>query len=435
VLGGCAALLVAVVVIAAAILLRAGPGAPPGTPNGLQLEQLLPQSQALAAGWRLAYRPAESASYVQAGTKPPLPINACYDFNTGFDLGIAGDTFVSSASETAYDGAGMLRIDLFGVLPGDGAKAISAVKAWAGQCSSYTSGPITYTVTAAAVPGLGDQSLDVRVTGQGSGLPGGVTDNNTLVVRVGSDLIAIECLAPSDLMISSLASLAAPMARKLPSAASLPVTAAPAPITPTPAKPAPAASPDLSDGQLQALLPTAGQLPAAYRAFAPDYRNDAQFGGSDNVVGNPPPRLACGRIPGLEGSGFLTFNLNDKNAAWMRATDADSDNLDVVLDEPTSTALAEADFQAFQQAAARCPTLTSSQTRYKTVVTSVPGLGNENVSIQMDPTSTSPYALGPQDMLLVRVGSALVLVDSDLSSPGEHGPSLVAIARPIVKKL
>ena len=119
----------------------------------------------------------------------------------------------------------------------------------------------------------------------------------------------------------------------------------------------------------------------------------------------------------------------------MRATDADSDNLDVVLDEPTSTALAEADFQAFQQAAARCPTLTSSQTRYKTVVTSVPGLGNENVSIQMDPTSTSPYALGPQDMLLVRVGSALVLADSDLSSPGEHGPSLVAIARPIVKKL
>jgi hypothetical protein len=38
-------------------------------------------------------------------------------------------------------------------------------------------------------------------------------------------------------------------------------------------------------------------------------------------------------------------------------------------------------------------------------------------------------------MLLVRVGSALVLVDSDLSSPGEHGPSLVAIAGRLVAKL
>src|SRR6204780_1402287 len=214
-LGGILALVVVIVVVAAVVLLK-GPNVPAGTPNQYQLREILPSSEALPSGWRVTYRPQPLGTYITAGSLPPRPINACLDFNNGFDLGIAGDTFVSLASETARNGSGFLRIDALGVLPGDAAKAISAVKSWAGQCSAYTDGPVSYTVAAAPVAGLGSESLNVITTQQAGTAGLNVFDNDTLVARGGNSLIAIECIAPPSLLPKSLARLAPPLVRKVP---------------------------------------------------------------------------------------------------------------------------------------------------------------------------------------------------------------------------
>jgi hypothetical protein len=431
---------VAAVVIIAVVAHNKPASAPyPGLANAAQLRELLPKSQALPPGWRVTYEPSESTSYVQPGKQPPLPINACYDFNTGFDLGVAGDTFVSLASETVQNGngngSGFMRIDLFSVLPGDAAAAISAVNGDVGQCSSYTDGGRSFTVTAAPVPGLGDGSLDVHVDQQGSGGILGITDNNTLLVRVHNNLIAIECLAAPH-AIPSLASIAAPLVKKLPSADSLAVTAVAAPVK-RKHKPAPKLSPDLTDGQLEALLPIHSGLPASYYKLdgSPFYSD--QTSGPTYPLKKPPSALSCDKLPDLDGLGFTSFDFNFLNTATLSASNADSEDVDITLDEPSTVALANEDFSAFQADAAKCKKLTWVQTTYKTTVTSVPGLGDQNVNIYMRPvSSTSDFGPGgAQDLLLVRVGSALVLVDYDLSEPSQHGPSLVKIASVLVKKL
>jgi hypothetical protein len=436
-LGAGTALLVALVVIISAVALHGpGSGVPPGTPTTAQLARLLPPSKALPAGWYLVYARNDGSPYLQTGSAPPRPIAACYDFNEGFDLGFAGDKYLSGASETAQYGAGpgdgFLRVVLFSVLPGDAAAAIQAVRDSAGRCSSYTNNHISYTVaTATAAPGLGDESLDVHVTQLTSTAPLYSTDNNTLVVRVGNDLIVIMCLAPPGTLITSLASLATPIIKKIPSASTLPTSAPPGPEA------VPAPSPNLTVGQLKRLLPVhAGLLPAEY------YQGQPLSAGSDSSVGpfnypfaRPPATLSCTQIPHLEGSGLTELDVNYRNVAYLDMYSIDSNALDVVIDEPSSTALTDADFSALKEAAARCPTLSYNAagliTTYTTVVTSVPGLGNENINIQMNPTAsnTSGEISGPQDILLVRVGGALVMVDYNLSTPGQVVPAVAAIAR------
>ncbi len=408
-----------------------GTGVPPGVPSGPQLRELLPKTQALPAGWRVTYAPAP-ARYVQAGSKPPVPLTACYDFNTGFDLGVAGDTFLSVASETAYNGPGMLRIDLFGVLPADAAKAINAVKAWVGRCSSYTSGPIAYSVTAAPVPGLGDQSLDVHVTPTATGgVTAPVFGRNTLVVRVGNDLIAIECAAPSGLLLSSLSGIAGPVARRLPSASSLAVSAAPAPASPRAASPAPVPSPNLTAGQLQALLPVRSGLPSAFYQTTPQYES-----GNDAPPYSRPGSLPCRDLPDFGDQGFIEFDPNVTTEADEQASDDNSDEIHVWLVESASAALTSADFSSLREFAARCPSLEFLHETYRTTRTPVPGVGNESFYVRMRPVSgIAAGGLGEQDILLARVGNdALVMVACDMSA-GDPAPPLVPIARSLARSL
>jgi hypothetical protein len=425
-LGGGLALVVVIVVVAAVVLLK-GPNVPAGTPNQYQLREILPSSEALPSGWRVTYRPQPLGTYITAGSLPPRPINACLDFGTGFDLGVAGDTFVSLASETARNGSGFLRIDALGVLPGDAAKAISAVKSWAGQCSAYADGPVSYTVAAAPVPGLGNESLNV-ITTQQTGTAGlNVFDNDTLVVRVGNSLIAIECIAPPSLLPKSLASIAAPLVRKLPTASSLAYTV-PKPVPSAKPKLAAPLTPDLSAAQLQALLPFHSGLPRAYYQTTPQ---GASY--TDPPPYSRPARETCSKLPLLEGESFITQDANFKVSAYVSATDLNSDNLDIVLGEPATAALANADYTALAKLAAACPTFSARQETYKTKVTSVAGLGEENIYIKMKPVAGN--GLGAQYILLARVGDdGLVMVDCDMSA-GDAPPSLVPIARAMVAKL
>jgi hypothetical protein len=452
-LGGGAVLVVVLAVIAATVLTSGGggsTGAASGTPVGAQLEQLLPAARALPQGWYLADAPAEPATFFQPGHQPPQPIDACLDFNDGFDLGVAGDTSLSIASETALFGAGpgdgLLRADLFGVEPGEAAAAIRAVGAWAARCSSYHVVShyfdIHYTVTAAPVPGLGDQSLDVRVTMHRPSQLGGnllpLTGNNTLLVRVGNDLIAIECLAPPDSMIASLAGLAAPMARRLPTAATLPRSGRAArPQTPAPS---PAASPDLTASQLNRLLPVTSGLPAEFYQGNPATALDWPAPGNVPLTG-APPALSCAQIFALtSGADLRQYDVNYRVDATLSEYDPNSNGLDVEIDEVTTAALARADVTALRTAAARCPQLSNTEAGvtdvYRVSVSSVPGLGAQNVNVYLDPLSSGPGSVpsGPADILLVRVGAALVLVDYSLSLP-EQVPPVTAIARRIADKL
>ena len=421
-----------------------GPSAAQGTPTGAQLAQLLPQSKALPTGWYLVHSNDSGSAYAQAGSVPPRPLPACYDFNEGFDLGVPGDTFVSSASETAQYGAGpgdgFLRVDLFGVKPSAGTAAIKAVRTSVERCSSYTTkeGPYTvpYTVTAAPVPGLGDESLAVHVTQQKPvGALSQITDNDTLVVRVGSSILVIECLAPPRSLITALDSIAGPIARKLPSATALPASR---PATPGPA---PAPSPGLTASQLERLLPVHTGLPAEYYQGQPLSASGRSSTGQYPLA-QPPTALSCNQIPRLEGAGLTELDVNYRAVAYLDAYSPNSNALDAVIDEPSTVALADADFRALQAAAARCPALSYDSaglvTTFTTVVTSVPGLGDESLNIRMVPaTSNDPEegTGGPQDILLVRAGGALVMVDYNLSTPGQAVPPVVTIAQALVRRL
>jgi hypothetical protein len=437
-LGVGTALLVALVVIISAVALHdPGSGVPPGTPTTAQLARVLPPSKALPAGWYLVYANNDGSPYFQPGSAPPRPITACYDFSAGTDLGLAGDTFTSLAAETAQYGAGsgFLRIVLFSVLPGAGAAAIQAVRDWVPRCSSYTVNDISYSVTAAAVPGLGDESLSLHVKQLTGFAPFSSNDTDTLVVRVGNDLVVILCKAPPQQQITSLASLATPIIKKIPSASTLPTSAPPGPEA------LPAPSPNLTVGQLKRLLPVHAGLPAEYYQGQPPLSavSDSNVGQFNYPLVRPPATLSCNQIPQLQGYGSLTeFDVNFRNVAYLDVYDLNSNAMDVVIDEPSTMALADADFSAVKEAAARCPTLSYNShgliTTYRTVVTSVPGLGNENINIQMTPTASniSGEISGLQDVLLVRVGGALVMVDYSLVVPGQVVPSVAAIARPVV---
>jgi hypothetical protein len=442
---GAAALVVAVAIAVVIVTAGGGSGVPPGTPNGAQLQEILPTSAQLPSGWYLVFTPSGSTSFLPPGKLPPRPIAACLDFGQGFDLGAAGDTFVSSASETADFGAGpgdgFLRADAFGVEPGDASAAIKAISGWVTRCSSYSvqeSGvDLHYTVTAAPVPGLGDQSLDVRVTQQPlSGSKAPATDNNTLLVRVGNDLIAIECIAPPGSLITSLASLAAPMVRKLPTAATLAVSQ-------TGPKPAPVPSPGLTDRQLEALLPRSG-LPAEYNSSSLSYSDQ-----SNDIVGavpytRPPTPLSCSDLPKIEGTGLTNYDVNWLNLAQLTGYSPNSDALDVTIDETSNPGLAAQDLSTLQADASQCHRLRTDVATiidvYAIKVTTVPGLGSQNVNVYFKPVSSNLGPFGAQDILMVRVGDALVMVDYSLpnppgSSPGVTVPPVDAIARAIVARL
>jgi hypothetical protein len=66
-------------------------------------------------------------------------------------------------------------------------------------------------------------------------------------------------------------------------------------------------------------------------------------------------------------------------------------------------------------------------------VTSVAGLGEENIYIKMKPVAGN--GLGAQYILLARAGNdGLMMVDCDMSA-GDAPPSLVPIARAMLAKL
>jgi hypothetical protein len=458
-LGGAAALIVVVAVIAAAVFVHSGSGSspgtpdgiPPGTPLGTQLQQLLPPAESLPSGWYLIQAAHGSDAFGQPGKLPPRPMDQCSDFNLGFDLGAPGDTFVSSASESADfgdgPGNGFLRADLFAVMPGDADLALKAVNGWVARCSSYSvtsafdglTTTIGYTVTAASVPGVGSQSLDVRVTGHPpAGLSNAPVNNNTLLVAVGNDLIAIECVAPATSLISSLAALAAPIVKKLPSASALP-TSGPA-LSPSPT---PVASPNLSVSKLNSLLPVSSGLPAQFYQMMQLTPIDFPAPGDVPLV-TPPPALSCEQIVNLTDGGTLySTDVNYREVADVSAMDSNSDDIDVEIDEVTNDALASADLNALKTSADNCQQFTwtgpgnlgDTQT-YDTTVTSVPGLGDANVDVRMTAVSAAPTwpVSGPLEILMARVGAAIVLVDYTLTAPGQT-PSVTSIAQPIVDKL
>ena len=68
----------------------------------------------------------------------------------------------------------------------------------------------------------------------------------------------------------------------------------------------------------------------------------------------------------------------------------------------------------------------------------MPGLGDESLNIRMVPATSNDPAEGtggPQDILLVRTGGALVMVDYNLSTPGQAVPPVVTIAQALVRRL
>jgi hypothetical protein len=238
-------------------------------------------------------------------------------------------------------------------------------------------------------------------------------------------------VAPAGLLLSSLSPIAAPLARRLPSASSLAVTALPPSPSQRPSGPAPVLSPNLAGGELQRLLPAPSALPPPFAGAAVnDSSSDA------GPAYQTPAPLPCGKLPGFETEGFVQDDPNVRSEGDLETSDSHGDQINVWLAEPTTVALTSADYDSLRKLAGRCPRLEYLQETFAATVVPVPGAGNEAFYVRMRPVAgISAGGLGEQAIVLARAGNdALVMVACNMSA-GDSAPSLVPLARSLARKL
>ncbi|MFG2918133.1 hypothetical protein ACGF0D_35270 [Kitasatospora sp. NPDC048298] len=150
-------------------------GTPSSTPTGpplltgVDLRAALPTAAVLPAGWTIK----GNGNQVDTGTtineyraNPPQITEPCTQMR------LAGTIFsqgykVSGAMTEVYDGEHMVQVYLAAYRPGDAAKLLGDLRAYAERCKTFTGksvdgAPIPMTVTAQPVPGLGDEAVDMK---------------------------------------------------------------------------------------------------------------------------------------------------------------------------------------------------------------------------------------------------------------------------------
>ncbi|NUP48481.1 MAG: hypothetical protein HOW97_14405 [Catenulispora sp.] len=173
-------------------------GAPDPTATGRVLKTLLPAGSDLASGVTITGA-ADSGSDWTAPGDPPSPGLATADCAalpqiTADEATI--DYRAAYAKETiTVKNTPIAQIVLAATNPGDAAKQIDEVKALAARCRTFSAPnadetSVGGTVTATAVPGLGDEALDVRVTATGPDAAN-YQQPELILVRVGDKLAVV----------------------------------------------------------------------------------------------------------------------------------------------------------------------------------------------------------------------------------------------------
>jgi hypothetical protein len=169
-------------------------------PTGVQLAALLPKRAQLPAGWTYQSPANSGKTYLYAGG-PPIQLAQCSFIGglTATGIIIAQRTELSYATETdtqiATSGnlqglpTGTLTMGFAEFKPGGAAAVISTVRGWVTACPTWNEQNlgIEYEGSVSAVPGLGQQNLDVHAIPKN---PTGYT-TELLIVRTSSSKLVM----------------------------------------------------------------------------------------------------------------------------------------------------------------------------------------------------------------------------------------------------
>jgi hypothetical protein len=181
-----------------AVKAPAASAAPDPTATGTALRALLPAGSDLSSAVTVVGA-ADSGSNWTGEDALPAPALPGADCNVVPQLTAdqaSADYRAAYAEETLTEhGAPIAQIALAATNPGDAARQIAEIQALADRCQTFNApnangAPVGGTVTATAIPGLGDQALDVRVTATGPDAAS-YQQPELILVRVGDKLAVI----------------------------------------------------------------------------------------------------------------------------------------------------------------------------------------------------------------------------------------------------
>ncbi|GAA2039370.1 hypothetical protein GCM10009839_46650 [Catenulispora yoronensis] len=173
------------------------------TATGTALKNLLPAGADLASAVTVTGA-ADSGSDWTSPDALPAPILPAAGCNVVPQITAdeaTADYRATYAKETLTEhGVPIAQIVLAATNPGDAIKQITEVQALADRCQTFAApnangASVSGTVTATAVPGLGDEALDVRVTATGPDAAK-YQQPELILVRVGDKLAAISDAYP-----------------------------------------------------------------------------------------------------------------------------------------------------------------------------------------------------------------------------------------------
>lgn len=186
----------------------AAPAPAPGL-TGTRLAALLPAAAQLAPGVTITGATDTAAAWTTPSHLPP-PALASADCQAAPEISadvLTADYPAAEASEVLDNHGNTLQLVLAATNPGDAAKTLGEVRAFAARCQSFTvpdssgSGTETASLALDTFASLGDEAIRVRVSGDGP-----APDPEVVLVRVGEVIAAV---SDTDLAANEAATISA----------------------------------------------------------------------------------------------------------------------------------------------------------------------------------------------------------------------------------
>jgi hypothetical protein len=186
----------------------AAPAPTPGL-TGTRLAALLPAPAQLATGVTITGTTDTGAAWTAPAHLPPPALSSA-DCQAAPELSadvLTADYRAAQASEVLDNNGNSLQLVLAATNPGDAAKTLGEVRAFAARCQSFTvpdpsgSGTETASLALDTFASLGDEAIRLRVTGDGA-----TPDPEVVLVRVGEVIAAV---SDTDLAANEAATISA----------------------------------------------------------------------------------------------------------------------------------------------------------------------------------------------------------------------------------
>lgn len=188
-------------------------------PAGTKLKTLLPTAAKLPKGWKLGDSSSafDTGATIKSPGDPLLPSDDCAQAMTNGGAKTLTSDYEASYAEQGLKSPNDTDSDVIfnGYQAGDAVKQMTEVSALAKRCATFstqdTSGKsVKMASTSSAIPGLGDQALDVKVTPTGP-----YVASEIVLVRSGNVIMAVDAESQSGPM-PAIKPLAKSLAKVLP---------------------------------------------------------------------------------------------------------------------------------------------------------------------------------------------------------------------------